>query len=91
MNGYEIFPVLAAIVGFVLSVASVGVRFTRAVTEVKAATEALRDAVAELRCVTNEIKNENRREHARFEERLKENDVRFAHIEEKLEGRDRYA
>ena len=94
MNGYDILPVLATVVGFVLSIASVGVRFTRAVGEVKAATEALREAVAELRQITCEIKKENRSDHARFEEQLKQSEVRFARIEEKIgswEGGERRA
>lgn len=49
MSQYDVVLVLISVFGFVTSVAAVGIRFTKAVSEVKAATEALRDAVSELR------------------------------------------
>ena len=41
MNEYDVLLVLITVCGFVISGASVGVRFTRAIGQVKAATEAI--------------------------------------------------
>lgn len=81
MTEYDVILIFITIAGFVISTAGIGVRFTKAVTEVKGATEALRDAVAELRSLVAEIKEENRKEHLRFEERIKENELRIARLE----------
>lgn len=56
MSQYDVVLVLISVFGFVTSVATVGIRFTKAVSEVKAATEALRDAVSELRGSLRKLK-----------------------------------
>lgn len=88
MNEYDVFSVLVTVAGFVISVVTVGVRFTRAVGQVKAATEALKDAVAELRKASEEIKNENRSEHREFEKRLGRAENRLTALETELRERN---
>ena len=78
--------VIVTVAGFVISVASVGVRFTRAIGQVKAATEALRDAVSDLRAVIGEIKKENRRDHEEFSKRLNRAENRLTRLETEMEG-----
>ncbi len=89
MNEYDVFLVVITVVGFVISVGTVGVRFTKAVSQVKAATEALRDAVGELRRITEEIKNENRSDHREFEKRLGKTENRLSVLETELKERSR--
>ena len=86
MNEYDVLLVIVTVVGFVISVSSVGVRFTRAIGQVKAATEALRDAVSELRAVIGEIKKENRKDHEEFSKRLNRAENRLTRLETEVEG-----
>lgn len=84
MSQYDVVLVLISVFGFVTSVAAVGVRFTKAVSEVKAATEALRDAISELRRITSEIKKENRQDHGEFNRRLNEGELRLTKMETEI-------
>ena len=84
MSQYDVVLVLISVFGFVTSVATVGIRFTKAVSEVKAATEALRDAVSELRRITSEIKKENRQDHGEFNRRLNEGELRLTKMETEI-------
>ena len=89
MDEYDVLLVLITVAGFVISVASVGVRFTKAIGQVKAATEALRDAVSELKEVIGEIKKENRRDHEDFSNRLNRAENRLTILETEFEGQRR--
>jgi hypothetical protein len=89
MDEYDVLLVLITVAGFVISVASVGVRFTKAIGQVKAATEALRDAVSELKEVIGEIKKENRRDHEDFSKRLNRAENRLTKLETEFEGQRR--
>ncbi|MBQ7847567.1 MAG: hypothetical protein IJZ37_06895 [Clostridia bacterium] len=86
MTEYDIVLVLVTIVGFVISVASVGIRFTRAVGQVESATNALTQAVAELRQVITELKSENKREHEELRGRLNRAENRIVRLETEVEG-----
>ncbi len=86
MNEYDVLLVLITVCGFVISVASVGVRFTRAIGQVKAATEALRDAVGDLRALIGELKKENKKEHEEFSKRLNRAENRLTRLETEVEG-----
>ena len=86
MNEYDVLLVLITVCGFVISVASGGVRFTRAIGQVKAATEALRDAVGDLRALIGELKKENKKEHEEFSKRLNRAENRLTRLETEVEG-----
>ncbi|MBP3321664.1 MAG: hypothetical protein J6M12_04870 [Clostridia bacterium] len=86
MTEYDVLLVLITVVGFVISVASVGVRFTKAIGQVKAATEALRDAVSDLREVIGELKKENKKDHEEFSKRLNRVENRLTRLETEVEG-----
>jgi hypothetical protein len=62
---------------------------TKAIGQVKAATEALRDAVSELKEVIGEIKKENRRDHEDFSKRLNRAENRLTKLETEFEGQRR--
>ena len=86
MNEYDVILVLITVCGFVLSVASVGVRFTKAISQVKAATEALRDVVGDLRALIGELKKENKKEHEEFSKRFNRVENRLTRLETEVEG-----